>query len=188
MSKLVVISGPSGVGKGTVVKLLQQKYEEENKKLYLSISCTTRSPREGERNGVHYYFISEEEFKKRIDEDDFLEYNIYGTGKYYGTPKSTITEYLNKGYDVILEIEVNGYKQIKEKAPDCIGIFIAPPSIDDLYKRLIGRGTEEMDVIEKRIETAKIEMEEKDKYDYVIINEDGKSLDTMEKIYEILNK
>ena len=187
MSKLVVISGPSGVGKGTVVKMLQKKYEEEEKKLYLSISCTTRSPRDGEVNGVDYYFISEEEFKNRIKEDDFFEYNQYGTGKYYGTPKSTIIDYLNKGYDVILEIEVNGYKQIKEKYNDCIGIFIMPPSIDDLYKRLINRNTESMEVIEKRIETAKSEMKEKDLYDYVLVNEDNQSEKTMKKIYEILN-
>lgn len=187
MSKLVVISGPSGVGKGTVVKLLQDKYEQEGKKLYLSISCTTRNPREGEKNGVHYYFITEEEFKHRINEDDFLEYNVYGTGKYYGTPRSTIMEYLNQGYDVILEIEVNGYKQIKKKYPDCVGIFIMPPNINDLYNRLIGRGTETQEVIERRIQTAVEEMKEKDIYDYVLVNEDGKSDETMEKIYKIIN-
>lgn len=187
MSKLVVISGPSGVGKGTVVKLLQEKYQKENKKLYLSVSCTTREPREGEIDGVHYYFISEEEFKKRISNNDFFEYNVYGTGKYYGTPKSTILNYLNDGYDVILEIEVNGYKQIKEQYPDCIGIFIAPPSIDELYNRLINRGTETKDVIEKRIATARHEMQEEDLYHYVIVNEDGKSKEAMEEIYKILN-
>ena len=187
MSKLVVISGPSGVGKGTVVKLLQEKYQKENKKLYLSVSCTTREPREGEIDGVHYYFISEEEFKKRISNNDFFEYNVYGTGKYYGTPKSTILNYLNDGYDVILEIEVNGYKQIKEQYPDCIGIFIAPPSIDELYNRLINRGTETKDVIEKRIATARHEMQEENLYHYVIVNEDGKSKEAMEEIYKILN-
>ena len=188
MSKLIVISGPSGVGKGTVVKLLQDKYQKEEKKLYLSISCTTRNPREGEENDVHYYFITEDEFKKRITEDDFLEYNVYGTGKYYGTPRSTIMEYLNQGYDVILEIEVNGYKQIKKKYPDCVGIFIMPPSINDLYNRLVGRGTETQDVIERRIQTAIEEMKEKELYDYVLVNEDGKSDETMEKIYKIINK
>ena len=112
MSKLVVISGPSGVGKGTVVKLLQEKYQEEGRKLYLSVSCTTRTPREGEREGVHYYFISEEEFNNKIKHNDFLEYNQYGTGKYYGTPKDKVIDYLQKGYDVILEIDDNGYKQV----------------------------------------------------------------------------
>ena len=188
MSKLVVISGPSGAGKGTIVKLLQDKYEEVGKKLYLSISCTTRSPREGEIDGVHYYFITEEEFLKRVQEEDFFEYNKYGTGKYYGTPKSTVIDYLNKGYDVILEIDVNGYKQIKREYPDCIGIFIMPPSIDELYERLKGRGTETPEVIEKRIETAKTEIEQKDLYDYIITNENNKSYEAMEKVYQIINK
>lgn len=188
MSKLVVISGPSGVGKGTIVKLLQNKYEEEGKKLYLSISCTTRLPREGEEDGIHYFFISEEEFQERIKKEDFFEYNKYGTGKYYGTPKSTVMEYLNKGYDVILEIDVNGYKQIKEKYPDCVGIFIMPPSIIELYERLKGRGTETNDAIERRIKTAALEMQEKDIYDYVIVNENEKSDEAMEKIYKIINK
>ena len=116
MSKLVVISGPSGVGKGTIIKLLQEKYEEEKKNLYLSISCTTRLPREGEIDGISYYFISEKEFLKRINDNDFLEYNKYGTGKYYGTPKSTVLKYLEMGYDVILEIDINGYRQIKENS------------------------------------------------------------------------
>ena len=191
MSKLVVISGPSGVGKGTIVKLLQEKYAEENKKLYLSISCTTRNPREGEQDGIHYYFISEEEFLNRIKNEDFFEYNKYGTGKYYGTPKSTVLEYLNNGYDVILEIDINGYKQIKKQYPDCIGIFIMPPSINDLYDRLKGRATETQDVIERRIQTAVLEMNEADEtkiYDYMITNEDGKSIEAMEKIYRIINK
>ena len=191
MSKLVVISGPSGVGKGTVIKLLQQRYLEENKKLYLSISCTTRDPREGEIDGVDYYFISEEEFLKRIQKEDFFEYNKYGTGKYYGTPKSTVIEYLKKGYDVILEIDINGYKLIKEQYPDCIGIFIMPPTINDLYERLRNRGTETKDVIENRIKTAVCEMNEAREtniYDYMLKNEDGKSMETMEKIYSILNK
>ena len=188
MSKLVVISGPSGVGKGTIVKLLQDKYKKESKKLYLSISCTTRSPREGEIDGVHYYFITEGEFLKRIHDEDFFEYNKYGTGKYYGTPKSTVINYLNKGYDVILEIDVNGYKQIKEQYPDCVGIFIMPPSIDELYERLKGRGTETKEVIEQRIETAKLEISQKDLYDYIITNENEKSEEAMEKVYQIINK
>jgi len=187
MSKLVIISGPSGVGKGTIVKALKERYQEENRKLYLSISCTTRDPRDGEVDGIHYYFISEEEFLKRLSHDDFLEYNKYGTGKYYGTPKSTVIDYLNKGYDVILEIDVNGYKQIKEKYKNSVGIFIMPPSINDLYERLKGRGTETNDVIERRIQTAASEMKEKNLYDYIIVNEDGKSDEAMEKIYRIMN-
>ena len=188
MSKLVVISGPSGVGKGTIVKLLQEKYLEENKKLYLSISCTTRLPREGEKDGVSYYFITEKEFKKRIKKNDFLEYNLYGTGKYYGTPKSTVLNYLKKNYDVILEIDINGYRQIKENFPDAVGIFIAPPNVEALYDRLKNRGTETEDVIKTRLETAKYELEHKDIYDYIIVNETGKSEEALEKLYKIMIK
>ena len=188
MSKLVIISGPSGVGKGTIVQMLQKRYQEENKKLYLSISCTTREKREGEEEGIQYYFISEEEFLKRIEQNDFLEYNKYGTGRYYGTPKSKVLEFLKNGYDVILEIDVNGYKQIKKQYPDCIGIFIMPPSIPDLYKRLKKRGTETNDVIERRIQTAVLEMNQKEDYDYIITNEEGKVEEVTEKVYKIIGE
>lgn len=188
MSKLVVISGPSGVGKGTIIKLLQEKYEEEKKNLYLSISCTTRLPREGEIDGISYYFISEKEFLKRINDNDFLEYNKYGTGKYYGTPKSTVLKYLEMGYDVILEIDINGYRQIKENFPSCVGIFIAPPNNETLYERLKNRGTETEDVIRTRLETAKNELANQDIYDYIVINEHGKSMDACMEIYKIINE
>jgi len=188
MNKLIVISGPSGVGKGTIVKLLKNKYREENKKLYVSISCTTRNIRDGEIDGVSYYFISEEDFLNRIKKGDFLEYNYYGTGKYYGTPKSTVINYLNDGYDVILEIDINGYKQIKENYPDCLGIFIMPPSIDALETRLRNRGTETMEAIQKRLITAETEIKEKDIYDYIIVNEHGKEQEAFQKVYEIISK
>ena len=187
MSKLVVISGPSGVGKGTIVDLLRKKYADEGKKLYLSISCTTRLPREGEVDGVNYYFIKEKEFKKRISEDDFFEYNEYKTGKFYGTPKSTVIEYLNKGYDVILEIDINGYRIIKEKYPDCLGIFIMPPDEEALYERLRNRGTETEDVIETRISAAKEEIAGNSIYDYIIVNETGKVEEAASKIYKLIN-
>lgn len=187
MGKLLVISGPSGVGKGTIVNILNEMYQENSKKLYLSISCTTRSPREGEVDKINYFFISEKEFKKRIKKSDFLEYNVYGTGKYYGTPKSTVLKYLKKGYDVILEIDINGYKQIKENYPDAIGIFIMPPDIDELYNRLKNRNTEDEETIRIRLETAKKEIEEKDIYDYIIVNENNKSDLAAKKIYDILN-
>ena len=112
MSKLVVISGPSGAGKGTVVKELLNIYKENNDKVHLSISATTRLKREGEVDGVNYYFISESEFLEKLKENAFLEYNMYGTGKYYGTLKSHVLDYLSRGYDVILEIDINGYKQV----------------------------------------------------------------------------
>ena len=187
MSKLLIISGPSGVGKGTIVKHLQDRYQEEGKKLYLSISCTTRNPREGEVDGVNYYFITEKEFKKRIDKSDFLEYNIYGTGKYYGTPKSTVLKYLKKGYDVILEIDINGYKQIKENYPDSVGVFIMPPDTNELYNRLKNRNTETEDVIKIRLQTAKKEIRQRKIYDYIVVNENGKSLEASEEIYDIIN-
>lgn len=186
MSKLLVISGPSGVGKGTIIEKLQEMYQENNKKLYLSVSCTTRSPREGEKNGINYYFISERKFKHRIKKNDFLEYNIYGTGKYYGTPKSTVLKYMKKGYDVILEIDVNGYKQIKENFKEAIGIFIMPPDINELYNRLRNRNTEDEEVINVRVETAKKEISEKDIYDYIIVNENGKSDEATKKIFDIM--
>ena len=187
MNKLLVISGPSGVGKGTIVKHLQDMYQENNKKLYLSISCTTRSPREGEKDGVNYYFISEKEFKTRIKNNDFLEYNLYGTGKYYGTPKSTVLKYLNNGYDVILEIDINGYKQIKANYPDSVGVFIMPPDIKELYNRLKNRNTETEDVIKVRLQTAKKEIKERNIYDRIIVNENNKSEEAAKEIYDIMN-
>ena len=188
MSKLLVISGPSGVGKGTIVKHLQELYNDNKKKLYLSVSCTTRNIREGEIDGVNYYFITEKEFKNKIKNGDLLEYNVYGTGKYYGTPKSTVLRYLRDGYDVILEIDINGYKQIKENYPDCVGIFIMPPDIDELYNRLKNRNTEDEKTIKVRIETAKSEIRENDIYDYIIVNENDKSYETACEIYDIVKE
>lgn len=188
MSKLVIISGPSGVGKGTVVNMLKKRYQEDGRKLYVSISCTTRLPREGEIDNVHYFFISEEEFQKRLKENDFIEHNCYGTGKYYGTPKGLVVDYLDKGYDVILEIDINGYKQVKEKYPDCIGIFIMPPSIEDLENRLRKRGTEDEETIQKRLKTARCEMEGRFIYENIIVNEEHKEEEAFQKIYNIINK
>ena len=188
MGKLVVISGPSGVGKGTVINLLKDIYAKKNDKLYLSISCTTRSPREGEIDGVSYYFISYEGFIERIKNEDFLEYNKYGTGKYYGTPKSVTLDYLKRGYDVILEIDINGYKQIKERFPDCVGIFIMPPSEKELYARLKNRNTETEEVIKTRLKTAKDEIKNRFIYDYIIVNENNKSDVTASEIYKIMKK
>ena len=187
MSKFIVVSGPSGVGKGTLIKMLQDKYQELDKKIYLSVSCTTRAPREGEVEGVAYYFITEEEFLERVKNGDFLEYNKYGTGKYYGTPKSTALNKLADGYDVILEIDVNGYRQVKENFPDCIGVFITAPSLDNLRSRLINRGTETMDVIEQRIETAKEELRYINLYDKVIVNREGEVEEAFREFYDILS-
>ena len=180
--KFIVISGPSGVGKGTICNKLINELNA-----WYSVSTTTRSPREGEKNKVNYYFISERKFKSRIKKNDFLEYNVYGTGKYYGTPKSTVLKYMKKGYDVLLEIDINGYKQIKSNFKDAIGIFIMPPDIDELYNRLRERNTEDEEVIKVRVETAKKEISEKDIYDHIIVNENGKVEEAAKKIFNIIN-
>lgn len=165
---LVVFSGPSGVGKGTVRKKF---FEKMGDKLYYSISMTTRGIREGETDGVDYHFISKEQFLEEIQKDNVLEYNEY-VGNFYGTPKDVVFEKINAGIDVVLEIEVNGAKMIKEKVPNCVSIFIAPPSYESLKERLIGRNTEPADVIEKRLIKAEDEISSANLYDYIVINED----------------
>ena len=188
MSKLVVISGPSGAGKGTVVKELLNIYEKNKDKVHLSVSATTRSPRVGEIDKVNYYFITEEDFLNKIKNKEFLEYNKYGTGKYYGTLKNHVFEYLDKGYDVILEIDINGYKQVISNYKDALGIFITTPNLKILEQRLRNRGTETEEQIQDRLRTAKKELKNKDIYPHIIINEDGKSLEAAKKVYEIIKK
>ena len=188
MSKLVVISGPSGAGKGTVVKELLNIYKNNNDKVHLSISATTREPRDGEIDKVNYYFISEKDFLNKIKNKEFLEYNQYGTGKYYGTLKKHVFEYLELGYDVILEIDINGYKQVINNYKDAIGIFITTPNLKTLEQRLRDRKTETEEQIQKRLKTAKQELKNKDIYPYIIINEDGMSLEAAKRVYEIIKK
>ena len=148
---LVVFSGPSGVGKGTVRKKFFEKIGE---KLYYSISMTTRNMRDGEIDGVDYHFVSKEKFLNEIENDNVLEYNEY-VGNFYGTPKDVVFDKINNGIDVVLEIEVNGAKMIKEKVPNCVSIFIAPPTFETLKQRLIGRNTESEDIIEKRLKNTR---------------------------------
>lgn len=164
--KFIIISGPSGVGKGTICNVLLKELNA-----WYSVSMTTRGIREGEIEGVNYYFISKEEFKRRIEEGKFLEYNIYNDN-YYGTPKDTVLEKLEKGTDVILEIEVNGARNIKNIFPDALLIYIAPPSMEVLKERLLSRGTEDINTIEKRLRIAEEELKQVDFYDYVIVNDD----------------
>lgn len=165
---LIVISGPSGVGKGTVRKAL---FSRTGHDLDYSVSMTTRSPREGEIDGVDYYFVTKEEFKKQIAEGNLLEHAEF-VGNMYGTPKDKVEEKLNKGHEVVLEIEVNGAMQVREKMKDAVFIFIAPPSYDALEKRLETRGTERGEVIKERLEKAHREIKMASSYDYIVINDE----------------
>lgn len=164
---LTVVSGFSGAGKGTVMKELMAKYDN----YALSISATTRSPREGEINGREYFFKTREEFEKMIAKDELIEYAKY-VNNYYGTPKAYVEEQLAAGKDVILEIEIQGALKVKEKFPETLLLFITPPSAGELRKRLVGRGTETMEVIDQRMKRAAEEAEGMDKYDYLIVNDD----------------
>lgn len=164
--RLIVISGPSGVGKGTVVKALR----ERDPNVKLSVSATTRDIRPGEIHGVHYYFISKPEFEQMIADGRFLEYAQY-VSNYYGTPEEPVDRMLEQGYDVILEIEVQGGLQIMERRPDAISVFIAAPSFEVLAQRLRGRGDTAEDVIQERLETAKREYRTAKQYQYVIVND-----------------
>ena len=167
---LTVLSGFSGAGKGTAMKRLMEKYDD----YALSISATTRNPREGEVDGREYFFKAAEEFEKMIAQDELIEYARY-VNHYYGTPRSYVEEQLENGKDVILEIEIQGALKVKEKFPDTLLVFITPPSAKELRRRLIGRGTESMEVIEQRLARAKEEAEGIDDYDCLIVNDDLES-------------
>lgn len=164
---LVVVSGPSGTGKGTVLNSIRQK--ESNIKF--SVSATTREPRTGEVDGVNYFFKTNEEFEAMIKNDELVEWVRY-CDNYYGTPRKYIEDTVKSGYDCLLEIEVEGALNIKKMYPDCVSIFILPPSFEELRRRIEGRGTEKPEVIEKRMEKALKEMNYVDRYDYVVVNDD----------------
>lgn len=164
--QLIIVSGPSGCGKDTVVK----EVLKTNKNTWLSISCTSRSPRPGEINGKDYYFLSKEEFIEKIDQGNFLEFAEYA-GNYYGTPKDVIESKLEAGIDVILVIEIQGALKVKEKLPETVFIFILPPSMRELKRRLDGRNTETKEAMLKRFQTAYKEINTVNKYNYVVINE-----------------
>ena len=165
---LVVVSGPSGVGKGTVRKAL---FEMPNHNLTYSVSMTTRKMRPGEVDGKDYYFVSREEFLKRVDEGKFLEHAEF-VGNMYGTPLDKVNEKLEAGNEVVLEIEVEGALQVKKKVPDCVMIFIVPPGKQALYDRLRKRGTEPEEVIEQRINKANREFKLAKYYDYIVVNDE----------------
>lgn len=164
---LIVYTGASGVGKGTIMKQLLA----QNSNFRLSVSVTTRAPRPGETDGVEYSFVSKETFLDLIQQDGLMEYTQY-CDNFYGTPKKQLFDMLENGYDVFLEIEVEGFLQIKEKYPDCVTIFILPPSIDVLRHRLTKRGTEPIDVIEQRLAQAQRELTFAEKFDYQVVNDD----------------
>lgn len=164
---LVVISGPSGVGKGTVRKAL---FAREKHNLEYSVSMTTRLPREGEKDGFDYYFVSREEFERRIDEEKLLEYAEF-VGNYYGTPIDYVEKRLMVGKEVVLEIEVQGAMQVREKMPDAVFVFIAPPSRQALRDRITKRATEPEEIINKRMEKAEREFGMAHKYDYIVVND-----------------
>ena len=164
--KTFIVSGPSGVGKSTVLNALL----EQQKNLYFSVSATTRDPRPGEEDGKQYHFINPDIFHKMIGEDEFLEYAEY-VGNFYGTPKKYVDAAMAMGQDVILDIEIQGALQVHAKRPDTVRIFIAPPSWAELERRLTSRGTDSAEVIQKRLLRAKVEVQTAHTYDYFVIND-----------------
>ena len=167
MSKVFVITGPSGVGKGTLIRGLLARCP----RLELSISATTRQPREGEQDGRDYYFLSPEQFQQRVDEKDFLEFASY-SGNHYGTLRSEVERRLEAGHSVVLEIEVQGAQQVRAAKPDSVQIFISPPDPAVLRARLAGRGTDSAEAIDRRLETAEIELAAQGDFDYRVVNDE----------------
>jgi guanylate kinase len=176
---LIVVSGFSGAGKGTLMKKLVQEYDN----YALSISATTRAPRPGEENGREYFFLKREEFEQKIDENGLIEYACY-CDNYYGTPRAYVEEQLAAGKDVILEIEIQGALKIKKQYPDALLLFVMPPSAAELRRRLEGRGTETKEVIDKRMKRAIEEAEGIEEYEYIVVND---NLDTcVRELHEII--
>jgi guanylate kinase len=164
--KLVVLAGPSGVGKGTIAKYILENFPG----FRISVSATTRNPRPDEVHGQHYFFVSKQDFEAKIDSGEMLEWARVHGQHYYGTPKTPVLEAISKGDRVILEIDIQGARQVKAAHPDAITIFIAPPSFDELVARLEGRGTESASEKAKRLQTARIELDSAGEFDFVVIN------------------
>jgi guanylate kinase len=183
--QVFIVSGPSGCGKST---LLRRVFAERDK-MYFSISATTRGPREGERDGVEYYFVDKNKFRSMIENDELLEYAEYSENS-YGTPAFPVSEKINEGYDVVMDIEVQGAAQVKKKIPESVSIFITPPSLEELERRLRSRGTETEEKIQKRLATARKEIPLSSTYDYVIINDtvDRASSELLDIIEKVTNR
>ena len=178
---LVVVSGPSGVGKGTILKKV---LEDPANNCFYSISMTTRQRRNGEIDGVNYYFVNEYQFQNAIANDELLEYAEF-VGNYYGTPKNVVEKMRNQGKNVVLEIEVQGATQVLEKCKDALSIFIVPPSMEELEKRIKGRASESEEVIQERLKKARKELNETTKYNYVVCNENiDVAIDTVSAIIQ----
>ena len=182
---LVVVSGFSGAGKGTLIKKLMEKYDN----YALSISATTRNPRPGEEHGREYFFHTKKEFEELILQDALIEYAQY-VDNYYGTPKAYVEKQLNGGKDVILEIEIQGALKVKKKMPETLLIFVTPPSADELKRRLVGRGTDTPEVIESRVAKASYELTFASRFDRVIVNDDLEQAkaETLRVVKEFLNE
>ena len=179
LKKLIIITGPSGVGKGTVVNEILDK--ERN--IWLSISATTREPRKGEKEGINYYFLNKDKFKEMIENDLFLEWAEFA-GNYYGTPLSSVNEKIRSGFTVLLEIEVKGAKQIKEKFPNSISIFLLPPNNVELERRIRNRGTDNEKAIKERLKRASYEISESTQFDFAFTNHNVD--ETVKKIIKII--
>jgi guanylate kinase len=178
VAKVFVITGPSGVGKGTLIRLLRERLPE----LALATSATTRAPREGEVHGHDYHFLSREEFARRADANEFLEHAAY-SGHRYGTLRSEVERRLAAGESVVLEIEVQGARQVRAAMPEAVLVFIAPPDPAALRERLEGRGTDDLDSIAERLRTAEIELDAQQEFQHVIVNDElGRAADELERI------
>lgn len=172
--KIIIISAPSGTGKSTIINKLMAMPDLD---LKFSVSATNRAPREGEKDGINYYFLTTEEFTRKIKEDAFIEYEEVYAGRYYGTLKSEVSRILNDEHNLILDIDVKGGINVKKLYPDAAAIFILPPSIDTLRQRLINRGTDDEETINQRVAKAEYELSFASKYDYSVVNDDlGKAV------------
>ncbi|MBR0135317.1 MAG: guanylate kinase [Clostridia bacterium] len=176
---LIVLSGPSGVGKGTIGNFLLNSHED----MCFSVSATTRAIRDGEAEGVNYFYKTREEFEEMIRNNEFLEYMQVFNQNYYGTPRAFVEQKLEEGMDVLLDIDVQGAMVVKKNYPDAVLIFLAPPSNEELYRRLVGRGTETIEAVNKRFAQAKTEFTYVKNYDYVVVNDDlNKAIEDVEAV------